>query len=385
MAEVVVKDLVKRFGSVVAVNHIDFEVQDREFVVLLGPSGCGKTTTLRMIAGLEIPDGGTIEIGKRDVTYLDPKDRNIGMVFERYALYPHLSVFENLAYPLRVRKRSLEEIKKRVNEVAEVLKIGELVERRPSQLSGGQMQRVAIGRAIIREASVFLMDEPISHLDAKLRSHMRGELKRLQREIQSTTVYVSHDQIEAMSMADRIAVLNFGEIQQFDTPERIFNLPSNRFVANFVGEPSMNFLPCSIRQDGKNFSVEGDGFQVAIEESWIKSSKAWGKGENSLILGIRPEHILLHPEGKRKEKSLIEGKIYVVEPLGTESIYDIEVGNTVVRVRAITSQTRFLNTQMGHPAWLEFEPDRIYLFDSKTEEALAQAQFALMEEKKTTI
>ncbi len=385
MAGVVVKDLFKRFGSVVAVNHINFEVQDREFVVLLGPSGCGKTTTLRMIAGLEIPDEGRIEIGEQDVTYLDPKDRNVGMVFERYALYPHLSVFENLAYPLRVRKWHLAEIKKRVNEVAEVLKIEELVGRRPNQLSGGQMQRVAIGRAIIREASVFLMDEPISHLDAKLRSHMRGELKRLQREIQSTTVYVSHDQIEAMSMADRIAVLNFGEIQQFDTPERIFNLPANRFVANFVGEPSMNFLPCSIRQDGKNFYVEGDGFQVAIEESWIKGSKAWGKEENSLTLGIRPEHILLQPEEKRKEKNLIGGKIYVVEPLGTESIYDIEVGNKVVRVRAITSQTRFLNTKMGHPAWLEFDPDRIYLFDSKTEETLAQAQFALKGEENTTI
>ena len=174
MAEVVVRDLFKSFGSVVAVDHINFEVQDREFVVLLGPSGCGKTTTLRMIAGLEIPDGGTIEIGKRDVTYLEPKDRNVGMVFERYALYPHLSVFENLAYPLRVRKQSLQQIKKRVSEVAEILQIQALVGRQTNQLSGGQMQRVAIGRAIIREASVFLMDEPISHLDAKLRSHMRG-------------------------------------------------------------------------------------------------------------------------------------------------------------------------------------------------------------------
>jgi multiple sugar transport system ATP-binding protein len=337
-----------------------------------------------MIAGLEIPDGGTIEIGKRDVTYLEPKDRNVGMVFERYALYPHLSVFENLAYPLRVRKQRLQQIKKRVSEVAEILQIEALVGRQTNQLSGGQMQRVAIGRAIIREASVFLMDEPISHLDAKLRSHMRGELKRLQREIQSTTVYVSHDQIEAMSMADRIAVMNAGVIQQFDVPEKIFNLPANHFVADFVGEPSMNFLACSIRQDEKNFYVEGDGFQVAIEESWIKGSKAWGKSENSFTLGIRPEHILLHPEENQKERDLIGGKIYVVEPLGTESIYDIEVGSKVVRVRAITSQTRFLDTQIGHPAWLEFASDRIYLFDSETGEALAQAQFALMGEEKTT-
>ena len=186
-------------------------------------------------------------------------------------------------------------------------------------------------------------------------------------------------------MADRIAVMNAGKIQQFDVPEKIFNLPANYFVADFVGEPSMNFLSCSVRQDGENFYVEGDGFRVAVEEHWIKSSKAWEKGEDSLILGMRPEHILLHPEEKRHEKNLIEGKIYVVEPLGTESIYDIEVGSKVVRVRAITSQTRFLNTQMGHPAWLEFSPDRMYLFNAKTGETLAQAQFALMGEEETTV
>ena len=242
------------------------------------------------------------------------------------------------------------------------------------------MQRVAIGRAIIREASVFLMDEPISHLDAKLRSHMRGELKRLQREIESTTLYVSHDQLEAMSMGDRIAVLNLGEIQQFDTPDRIFNVPSNRFVANFVGEPSMNFLPCSIRQEGKNLYLEGDGFRVGVQESWVKASKAWERVGESFILGIRPEHILLHPDEKRKEKALIEGRIYVVEPLGTENIYDIEVGKAIVRVRTVAAQTRFLNSTMGQAAWLEFDADRIYLFDPKTEETLAQAQFALAQE-----
>lgn len=383
MAAVVVTDLYKTFGSVVAVNHINFEVKDKEFVVLLGPSGCGKTTTLRCIAGLELPTSGRIEIGGRDVTFLDPKDRNIGMVFERYALYPHLKVFENLAYPLRVKKKPLSEIKKRVNDVAEILRIQELLDRRPNQLSGGQMQRVAVGRAIIREASVFLMDEPISHLDAKLRSYMRTELKRLQREIESTNLYVSHDQIEAMSMADRIAVMNEGEIQQYDKPERIFNLPSNRFVANFVGEPSMNLLPCAIREDKERIYLEGDGFRTEIQSSWIKGTKAWGGVRDSLVLGIRPEHILLHPEQMRKEKDLVEGRVYVVEPLGTETIYDIEVGNQVVRVRALTAQARFLDAHMGAPAWLEFDSDRIYLFDPETEETISQARFSMMQEQDT--
>lgn len=380
MAAVVVTDLYKTFGSVVAVNHINFEVKDKEFVVLLGPSGCGKTTTLRMIAGLELPTSGKIEIGGRDVTFLDPRDRNIGMVFERYALYPHLKVFENLAYPLRVKKKSLSEIKQRVNDVAQVLRIEELLDRRPNQLSGGQMQRVAIGRAIIREASVFLMDEPISHLDAKLRSHMRTELKRLQREIESTNVYVSHDQIEAMSMADRIAVMNQGEIQQFDAPERIFNRPSNRFVANFIGDPSMNFLQCAIREDGDRIYLEGDGFRTEVQTSWIRGSAAWKRFRDSLVLGIRPEHILLQPQQKSKEKDLVEGRIYVVEPLGTESIYDIEVGSQVVRVKALKAQTRFLNAQMGSPVWLEFDSDWLYLFDPETEETICQARFSIMQE-----
>ncbi len=379
MAEVVVSDLYKRFGSVTAVDHVNFNVNDKEFVVLLGPSGCGKTTTLRMIAGLETPDSGRIEIGGQEVTYVAPRDRNIGMVFERYALYPHLSVFENISYPLRVRKWSEADILRRVGEVAATLRISELLERRVNQLSGGQMQRVAIGRAIVREASVFLLDEPISHLDAKLRSHMRGELKRLQREIQSTTILVSHDQLEAMSMADRIAVMNAGVIQQFDTPDRIFNLPANRFVANFVGEPSMNFLDCSAgREDGKLY-LQGKGFRVQVDPDWFRQLEVGGSGPLSLVLGIRPEHIRLHAGREKVPFDLIKGKVYVEEPLGTEVIYDIEIGDKVVRARALADQTRPLNLKMGSEVLVEFKADSIYLFNAQAESTILQAQFALQQ------
>ncbi len=380
MAEVVVRDLYKRFGSVTAVDHINFNVKDKEFVVLLGPSGCGKTTTLRMIAGLETPDGGKIEIAGEDVTYVAPRDRNIGMVFERYALYPHLSVYENISYPLRVRKWPEDRIRKRVGEVADTLRISELLGRRVNQLSGGQMQRVAIGRAIVREAAVFLLDEPISHLDAKLRSHMRGELKRLQREIQSTTILVSHDQLEAMSMADRIAVMNLGVIQQFDTPERIFNLPANRFVANFVGEPSMNFLSCTARREAGRIYLQGNGFRVQVDAGWFGRLKENGKSPGALLLGIRPEHVRLHTAQGGTPFELIKGKIYVEEPLGTDVIYDIEIGDQIVRVRTLADQTKSLNLRMGDTALVEFKSDSIYLFDEQAESTVLQAQFALQQE-----
>jgi multiple sugar transport system ATP-binding protein len=383
MADVIVRELYKRFGNVVAVNHINFDVKDMEFVVLLGPSGCGKTTTLRMIAGLETPDGGQVQIGGRDVTYLAPRDRNIGMVFERYALYPHLSVFENISYPLRVRKWHEQKVRERVHEIAEMLRITELIGRKVNQLSGGQMQRVAIGRAIIREASVFLLDEPISHLDAKLRSHMRGELKRLQKEIQSTTILVTHDQLEAMSMGDRIAVLNQGVIQQFDTPDRIFNLPANLFVANFVGEPGMNFLGCTLKREGEALRLEAPGLRVTVEEAWLKSSQAAiNGGRAELVMGIRPEHVKLHSDRAGGGHSQYgEGKVYVVEPLGSEVIYDVEIGNKIVRIKVTEQEAKRLAVGMGDRVFVEFPSDSIYLFDKETEKTIAQAGFAHHEEK----
>ena len=377
MAEVVVKELSKRFGNVAAVRGISFDVKDMEFVVLLGPSGCGKTTTMRMIAGLETPDTGRVEIGGVDVTFMAPRDRNIGMVFERYALYPHLSVFENIAYPLHVRHYREADVRKRVDEVAATLRISELLRRRVTQLSGGQMQRVAIGRAIIRDAALFLLDEPISHLDAKLRSHMRGELKRIQKEIRATAILVTHDQLEAMSMGDRIAVMNEGVFQQFDTPARIFNLPANTFVANFVGEPSMNFIPCSLARTAGTLSLEGKGFKVSVSETWFNRSKAAGRTDGGLTLGIRPEHLRIHTGRANGTSNLVEGKIYIVEPLGTEVIYDVEIGDRVVRVKAMTDHVKDLVVDMGDSVRVEFPPNSFYLFDERTGETLAQAGFAM--------
>ncbi|RLE58654.1 MAG: sugar ABC transporter ATP-binding protein, partial [Thermoprotei archaeon] len=233
MAKVSVKDLLKKFGNVIAVNKISFEVNDGEFVVLLGPSGCGKTTTLRLIAGLETPDGGEIWIGDKLVNDLPPKDRDVAMVFQNYALYPHMKVYDNLAFPLRLRKLPKDKIDRKVREVAKLLRIDNLLDRYPRQLSGGQQQRVALGRALVREPHVFLMDEPLSNLDAKLRVYMRAELKRLQRELGITTIYVTHDQAEAMTMADRIVVMNEGKIQQIGTPSELYYKPANLFVAGF--------------------------------------------------------------------------------------------------------------------------------------------------------
>lgn len=382
MSDVTVKDLYKRFGNVVAVNHISFDVKDMEFVVLLGPSGCGKTSILRMIAGLETPDEGRVEIGGRDVTYLAPRDRNIGMVFERYALYPHLSVFENISYPLRVRKWPEQKVRERVREITDMLRIGELIGRKVNQLSGGQMQRVAIGRAIIRDASVFLLDEPISHLDAKLRSHMRGELKRLQKEIKSTTILVTHDQLEAMSMGDRIAVLNSGVIQQYDTPTRIFNLPANLFVANFVGEPSMNFVDCTAKREKGSFWLDAQGLRVKVQESWLKGSEALNKEHARLVMGIRPEHVKLHLKRTAGQAHSGEGKVYVVEPLGSEVIYDVEIANKIVRIKVSEAEAKRLAVGMGDTVLVYFPSDSIYLFDKDTEKTVAQANFAREEEKR---
>lgn len=376
MAEVRVRELYKNFGRVIAIDHINLTVKDTEFVCLLGPSGCGKTTTLRCIAGLEIPTSGEIRIADRVVTYAQPKDRNIGMVFERYALYPHLTVFDNLAYPLRVRKQSREAIKKRVREVANMLEMLPLLDRYPRQLSGGQMQRVGIGRAIVREASVYLMDEPISHLDAKLRAHMRGELKRLQRVIKSTTIYVTHDQLEAMSMADRIAVLDEGVIQQYASPDDIFDTPFNRFVANFVGEPSMNFIECTLKESDTKASLKAKSFEISVPREWVKGSKAWGKGK-SLILGIRPEHIRMRARGEAKEaRDLISGEVWVYQPLGSEDIFDIKLaGEEIIKVRTPAEQARYVVHEMGKKTLLEFDTERMYLFDRDSGETLAQAQF----------
>ena len=293
MARVLLQNVWKRYGKVEAVKEVTFEVRDHEFFCLLGPSGCGKSSTLRMIAGLEEISEGEIYIGDRVVNRVEPKDRDVAMVFESYALYPHKTVYDNMAFPLRIRKGQYTEaqIKERVTHAAKILEINELVNRYPRQLSGGQKQRVAIGRAIVREPQVFLMDEPISHLDAKLRTQMRGELKHLQKVLKSTMVYVTHDQLEAMSMADRIAIMYRGVLQQVGTPDEVFNHPVNNIVAGFIGDPPMNFIDCRLKVEGDDWWLGNHAFKIKIlpdlAAKFKQNSKSFG-GTMDLVLGIRP-------------------------------------------------------------------------------------------------
>ena len=365
MADIRVENLRRTFGAFVAVDDIDFHIGDGEFVFFLGPSGCGKTTTLRMIAGLLMPSDGRIEIGGRNVTYLKPRYRNVGMVFQANVLYHHLSVFDNLAYPLKVRRMSKAAIRARVEEVATLLQIDDVLRRSTDALSAGQAQRVAIGRMLVREADVFLMDEPISHLDAKLRAHMRTELRHLQKELSRTTVFVSHDQLEAMSMADRIAVINDGEILQFDTPQAIFDRPENAFVAGFVGEPHMNILPVEL--DGT--TARADGFSAELDAGWLDRN---GVTAENLRLGIRPEHMEIHAE---PTPGSFPARATVVETMGAENLFSFDLGGIDFKLRSTThGSDRFVDAA-GGTVHLRAAPDHVYLFDPDSGKTLAQAAF----------
>lgn len=303
----------KVFGSVTAVAKMDLDIKDGEFMVLVGPSGCGKSTTLRMVAGLETPTEGDIYIGERKVTHLEPKDRDIAMVFQNYALYPHMKVYDNLAFGLRLRKVPKQEIDRRVKEAAEMLGISELLDRYPRQLSGGQRQRVALGRAIVRHPQVFLMDEPLSNLDAKLRVQTRAELIKLHQRLKTTVIYVTHDQVEAMTMGTRIVVMKDGVVQQVGTPQEIYNRPSNMFVAGFIGSPPMNFL---------KGTVEGKEDKMVFRSRGINIELPTGEGEvvrGDVVLGIRPEHLSLASDASEC-KNLIPCTVEVVEHIGSESI-----------------------------------------------------------------
>ena len=360
MAKVVIKQLTKNFGKVVAVDNLNLEVKDKEFVVLLGPSGCGKTTVLRCIAGLESPDEGEIYIGNRLVNELEPKQRDIAMVFQTYALYPHMTVFQNLAFPLENANVPKEAIKDKVEKTAKLLRIESLLERRPRQLSGGQRQRVALGRAMVREPQVFLMDEPLSNLDAKLRVYMRAELKKLQKELGITTIYVTHDQVEAMTMGDRVAILNLGALQQFGKASDIYFHPVNVFVAGFIGTPPTNFFDCTlIKKEPSVFDV--GIFKYPVPEQMQEKAKEWS---SSLILGIRPQDVIVHM--KAKAKDLIKALLEIVEPLGDRQVLDLRVGDYLVR--ALVSPD--FEAELGDELWLEFPSDKICVFDKKTEQNL---------------
>ncbi len=347
MAEVILKDLTKRWGDFVGVNDQSLHIHDKEFLVLLGPSGCGKTTTMRMIAGLEEPTSGEIWIGDRMVNDDLPKDRDVAMVFQNYGLYPHMTIFDNIAYPLKVRGTPKSEIPQRVHRAAEQVELTDFLERKPKALSGGQRQRVALARAIVRTPKVFLMDEPLSNLDAKLRVTMRAELKHLSRELKITTVYVTHDQIEAMTLADRVAVMKHGVIQQLGTPDDIYNDPSNLFVAGFIGSPAMNLIHGGIK--GGQFITRGGTALTGIQT----------EDRDHVILGVRADDITVHDQGQGQ----IDATIYAFENTGEATLLTVQWGQQ----RVIARGDRHLRKDQDDVVGLSFNPKHLYLFDPETE------------------
>jgi multiple sugar transport system ATP-binding protein len=359
LARILLKGLTKRFGKVIAVSELNLEVKDKEFVVLLGPSGCGKTTVLRCIAGLEIPDEGEIYIGDKFVNSLEPRERNVAMVFQSYALYPHMSVFDNIAFPLENAGVNKDEIAKKVKETAKLLKIENLLNRRPRQLSGGQRQRVALGRAMVREPSVFLMDEPLSNLDAKLRVYMRAELKKLQKDVGITTIYVTHDQVEAMTMGDRVAILNEGILQQFNHASEIYFHPVNTFVAGFIGTPPTNFFDCNLTKEAP-YAFDTGVFKYPVPDYLLEQAEKWS---SSLVLGVRPQDVLVY---KKAKKGLIKAQLEIDEPLGDRQVFDLKVGDYLVKALVDPD----FKADIGEELWMELPENKIYVFDKKTGQAL---------------
>ena len=360
MATVTYDHVSKRFGEVTAVNDLNLGVRDSEFLVLVGPSGCGKTTALRMLAGLEEQTSGDIRIGERVVNDVPPKDRDIAMVFQNYALYPHMSVYDNIAFGLKLRGMPKQEIERRVNEVSQMLGIGQLLKRKPKELSGGQRQRVAVGRAIAREPAVFLMDEPLSNLDAKLRIQTRAMLQKLHQRIRRTTIYVTHDQVEAMTMGDRIAVMSDGVLQQLDTPENLHERPANLFVAGFIGSPSMNFFPATV-SGSRGSAVADAGFFKAPLSG--KAAESLGK---EVILGVRPEDIDDMAHVRTDGHLPIEARVDVVEFLGNE-LQLLLAADSQTFVARVSTET---HTRPGATLQIGFNLKKLHVFDKQTEAAL---------------
>jgi multiple sugar transport system ATP-binding protein len=365
MAEVALRNVSKKYDEVEAVRNVNLEIPDKEFLVLVGPSGCGKSTTLRMIAGLEEVSDGDIFIGTEKVNDVPPKDRDIAMVFQNYALYPHMTVFENMSFGLRLRRVPKREIRERVEHAAKILDITDLLQRRPKQLSGGQRQRVAMGRAIVRNPKVFLFDEPLSNLDAKLRVQMRTEIKRVHQKVKTTTVYVTHDQVEAMTLADRVVVMNGGRVEQVGTPNDLYHKPRTRFVAGFIGSPTMNFIPCGLAQNGAGLSLRvSDKLAFPVPEGRAAHYKSLVGKE--LVLGLRPEHIT-EPRGEQRDSaSEFTVPLDVVEPMGMETMVFFTVKGIEICGRVEPSSAK----GPGEPMRLYANLNHMHLIDPATDQVL---------------
>ncbi|HHV92930.1 MAG TPA: ABC transporter ATP-binding protein [Firmicutes bacterium] len=362
MARIRLKGLTKQFGSVLAVDNVNLEIEDGELLALLGPSGCGKTTTLLMLAGIYRPTKGEIYFDNVVINDVPPKDRNVGLVFQSYALYPHMTVYDNIAFPLRLRRVDKNEIDRRVREVARLAQIEDLFARRPSQLSGGQQQRVALCRALVRKPALLLLDEPLSNLDARLRIETRTEIKRLQRELGITTILVTHDQVEAMTMAERVAVMRNGRIEQLSTSAGLYNGPANLFVASFIGDPPMNLIPMEYTIEGGKPCLVGDGeLRITLPNPFQHSlSQA---SSRKVFLGIRPEHIRVSIE---ETDDAVGVSVFMTEPLGRDTLIQLQWGKHLLRALVPGD----VEVQVGQKVWLQVARDAVHLFDAKTEQRL---------------
>ncbi len=366
MANVILKNLVKRFGTVTAVDDLSIEIHDKEFAVLVGPSGCGKTTALRMIAGLETITSGEIYIGDTLVNEMAPKDRDIAMVFQNYALYPHMNVRDNLGFGLKMRKFPKEEIDGRVQEAADILGIHDLLDRKPKELSGGQRQRVAVGRAIVRKPKVFLFDEPLSNLDAKLRVAMRAEISKLHRRLEATIIYVTHDQVEAMTMADRIFIMHNGALQQSGRPLAIYQHPANRFVAGFIGSPAMNFIEATIVAKEGGYFLEADGFTVQLPDAF--SPQVAPYAGRQVIFGVRPEDVAEHdPAAGGGAGNTLTVRADVVETLGFEIFAYLTCGRHPVVARMEVPKSPI---DVGQTCEVDLKMDKTHIFDKETSQTI---------------
>ena len=361
MATVSLNKVVKTYGELEVVHGIDLDIKDDEFVVLLGPSGCGKSTTLRMVAGLEDISGGEIKIGERVVNDVAPKDRKIAMVFQNYALYPHMTVAQNMAFGLKLQKMPKAEIQKKVDEVANILELGALLERRPAALSGGQRQRVAMGRAMVRTPEVFLFDEPLSNLDAKLRTQMRLEIQKLHQHLQTTTIYVTHDQVEAMTLADRIVIMRDGYIEQIGTPKEVFNFPSNIFVATFIGSPAMNLIPMKTKAEGDGIVLESQTLQFPLPAKGGHQVQP----NQEVIVGVRPNDINLAQDHTAPEWTF-DAVVQVTELLGADALLDLKLGDHEVMAEVDGKDM----PDRGAKVNVTFNLEALHVFDKSSEKAI---------------